>query len=75
MTLSHTRTYTRTHTHTHDHPGGTLSYQEFRTGLKRSLDIHISLDDWEVITDRGRLTDDEGQFDKVCVSVGVKERG
>ena len=55
-----------------------LTFQEFRSGLKK-LDIHLTQDDWDILTDHGRLTDDNDMFDmlqfrdimKVCVCVCV----
>ena len=39
-----------------------LTFHEFRSGLKR-MDIHLTQDDWEILTDHGKLTDDDNMFD------------
>jgi len=44
--------------------GGSLSFDELRSGLKK-MGIHLSYDDWEIITDQGRLTDDDDSFDRM----------
>ena len=44
--------------------GGSLSYQELCMGFKR-MGIHLSYDDWEVLTGQGRLTDESDCFDRV----------
>lgn len=42
--------------------GDGLTFHEFRSGLKK-MDIHLTQDDWEILTDHGKLTDANNMFD------------
>ena len=43
--------------------------------MKRHLDIHLSLDDWEIVTENGKHADHNNEVDKVCVREGREGRG
>jgi hypothetical protein len=46
---------------------GTIHFEEFREGLKVNFSesIHLTQDDFDTISDQGRLTDEDGEFTKL----------
>jgi hypothetical protein len=48
-----------------------LTFHEFRNGLKK-MDIHLTQDDWEILTDHGKLTDESDVFDMLQFRIIMK---
>ena len=48
-----------------------LTFHEFRNGLKK-MDIHLTQDDWEILTDHGKLTDESDMFDMLQFRIIMK---
>ena len=53
--------YMRLDTDGDDDAGG-LTFTKFQRGLKK-MDIHMTQDEWEILTDHGKLTDANDMFD------------
>ena len=46
------------------HHSDSFDFEEFRDGLRAWLGIHLTHDEWEILTDHHKLTNDRDIFDK-----------